>query len=161
MFVSFGIHITVKPYKETVLDRLETLSMAGSVLTLWIGLFFYLGTPLEVEVILTIVLCIFNALLCMQFALSIVKEFLRARVMNSMPTAGMQDGGVSEDAVSEYIILFWWCVSCLSIVRHALSRHFRRCHVAKQHLPTELPLAAPLRAVCCAGCPWRPCPRAL
>jgi ABC-type thiamin/hydroxymethylpyrimidine transport system permease subunit len=109
MFVSFAIHLKVQPFREDVLDRLETLSMCGSVLTLWIGLFFYLGTPLEVEVVLTIVICIFNALLCAQFALSIVKEFLRARVMNSMPAGSQQDGGVSEDAVSEYIVLFWWC----------------------------------------------------
>ena len=108
MFVSFAIHLRVKPYREDVLDRLEVLSMSGSLLTLWLGLFFHLGTPLVVEVILTIVICVFNALLCAQFGLCIVQEVLKASALNSMPAGARQEGGVSEDALSEYIILFWW-----------------------------------------------------
>ncbi len=113
MFVSLAIHMRVQPYMEPVLDRLETLSMAGSVLTLWLGLFFYLGTPVEVEIVLTIVLVLFNALLCLEFAMSIVTEMARTQLVRRMPV-GLQEGGVSEDALSDHLVYTLWCgaLSC-------------------------------------------------
>jgi hypothetical protein len=107
MFVSFAVHMRLKPYKEPVLERLELLSMSGSVLTLWIGIFFYLGTPDGVEVILSIFIVVFNALLCLEFILSIAKEVLRSRMVKELPP-GASEASVGEDALSDHVIFFGW-----------------------------------------------------
>jgi hypothetical protein len=109
MFVSFWLHLQLKPYTEPMLDRLELLSMSGSVLTLWIGIFFYLGTPDEVEIILSLFIVIFNALLCAEFAMSIAKEMLRAQLVAGLPAgARASSSAVDEDALSDHVIYFSW-----------------------------------------------------
>jgi hypothetical protein len=125
MFVSFVVHQRVKPYKAPILERLELLSMSGSVCTLWIGIFFYLGTPDEVEVILSLVLIFFNALLCAEFILSILMEMLRAQLVKELP-AGAKESVIDEDAMSEHVIFFWWCVLFLWPAG-CLLRSYPRC----------------------------------
>lgn len=107
MFASVALHLVLRPFTEPLLDRLELMSMSASVGTLWLGLFFFLGTPRVVEVILTVVIVVWNALLFVQFALCIVSEMLRAQLQQHLPD-GAKNSEVSEDVMSEHVTYFWW-----------------------------------------------------
>lgn len=107
MFCSFFVHARLMPYEERILEQLERYSMSASIMTLWIGLFFYLGTPYVVEVVLTIVLAGINAVMCIAFVACILSEFVHARVIASMPP-GSTRASVKAHAMADHCIYHEW-----------------------------------------------------
>jgi hypothetical protein len=124
MFASVALHLVLRPYTEPLLDRLELMSMSASVGTLWLGLFFYLGTPVVVQVILTVVIILWNALLFVQFALCIVSEVVRAQLQQHLPD-GAKNDEISEDIMSEHVTFFWWAKAA-SMRRGTVRRLYER-----------------------------------
>lgn len=107
MFASFFVHARLRPYKEPILDRLERNSMSASILTLHMGLFFYLGVPYELEVVMTVLLAATNAAMCVSFVTSILSEFVHAKVLASMPP-GSTRANVTAVAMVDHCIYRQW-----------------------------------------------------
>jgi hypothetical protein len=97
MLASFWTHMKLQPYTAAALDQLELLSMGGSIITFWLGLLLTLPTPRGVRVAFTVALALFNAFLCAQFVLTILRELVRSRMERRRPAGARQDA-TADDA---------------------------------------------------------------